>query len=89
MLGTLSVPGRPTNLDKSRARANCASLAVSAGGGCLDNFSLIYLFSFLSSSLGDGPTEILCFKGPFNPDQPTNHLLRISRSSVRHIPDLS
>ena len=26
-------------------------LAVGAGGGCLDIFSLIYLFSFLSSSL--------------------------------------
>ena len=39
-------------------------LAVGAGGGCLDIFSLIYHFSFLSSfslSLGDGPiwTEIL------------------------------
>ena len=31
------------------------ALAVGAGGGCLDIFSLIYLFSFLSPSLGDGP----------------------------------
>ena len=31
-------------------------LAVDAGGGCLDIFSLVYLFSFSSSlSLGDGP----------------------------------
>ena len=30
------------------------TLAVGAGGGCLDIFSLIYLFSF-SLSLGDGP----------------------------------
>ena len=30
------------------------ALAVGAGGGCLDIFSLIYLFSF-SLSLGDGP----------------------------------
>ena len=29
-------------------------LAVGAGGGCLDIF-LIYLFFFLSPSLGDGP----------------------------------
>ena len=29
-------------------------LAVGAGGGCLDIFSLVYLFSFLSPSLGDG-----------------------------------
>ena len=31
------------------------ALAVGAGLGCLDIFSLVYLFSFLSSSLGDGP----------------------------------
>ena len=30
------------------------ALAVGAGGGCLDIFSLISLFSFLSPSLGDG-----------------------------------
>ena len=31
-------------------------LAVGAGGGCLDIFSLVYLFSFsFSLSLGDGP----------------------------------
>ena len=31
------------------------ALVVGAGGGCLDIFSLVYLFSFLSPSLGDGP----------------------------------
>ena len=31
------------------------ALAVGAGGGCLDIFSLIYHFSFLSPFLGDGP----------------------------------
>ena len=31
------------------------ALAVGAGGGCMDIFSLVYLFSFLSPSLGDGP----------------------------------
>ena len=39
------------------------ALAVGAGGGgvCLEIFSLVYLFSFLSPSLGDGPilTEVL------------------------------
>ena len=30
-------------------------LAVGAGGVCLDIFALIYLFSFLSPCLGDGP----------------------------------
>ena len=31
------------------------ALAVGAGGGCLDIFSLVYLLSFLSPPLGDGP----------------------------------
>ena len=37
------------------------ALAVGAGWGCLDIFSLVYHFSFLSPSLEDGPiqTEIL------------------------------
>ena len=30
------------------------ALAVSASGGCLDIFFFVYLFSFLSHSLGDG-----------------------------------
>ena len=49
MLGKLPVPGRPTNLDYCRARA--IALAIGAGWGCLDIFSLIYHFSFLSPSL--------------------------------------
>ena len=48
VLGKLSVPRRPTNLDNSRA------LAVGAGWGCLDIFKFVYLFSFLSPSFGDG-----------------------------------
>ena len=49
VLSKLPVPGRPTNLRKSRARAY--TLAVDAGEGCLDIFSLVYHFSFLSPSL--------------------------------------
>ena len=30
-------------------------LAVGVGGGCFDTFKLVYLFSFLFPSLGDGP----------------------------------
>ena len=52
VLGTLSVPGHPTNLDDRRTRAYIA-LAVGTGRGCLDIFSLIYLFSCLSPSLVD------------------------------------
>ena len=53
MLGKLQVPGRPTDWDYSRARP--IVLAVGAGGGCLDIFSLIYHFCSFSFSLGDGP----------------------------------
>ena len=52
VLGKLSVPGHPTNLDVSRARP--IALAVGEGWDCLAIF-LSPLFSLLSSSLGDGP----------------------------------
>ena len=49
-------------------------LSVGAGGGCLDIFSLIYQFSFLSPSLWETTRYRLkyCLKGPLNPKQPTN-----------------
>ena len=52
-------------------------LAVGAGGGCLDIFSLIYPLSPLSPSLWETARYRLkyCLKGPLNPKQPTNHLL--------------
>ena len=48
-------------------------LAVGAGGGCLDIFSLIYQFSFLSPSLWETARYRLkyCLKGPLSPKQPT------------------
>ena len=49
MLCKLSVPGRPTYLDYSRARAYC--FAVGAGGECLDIFSLVSSIFFLSPSM--------------------------------------
>ena len=50
------------------------SLAVGAGGGCLDIFSLIYHFSFLSPFLWETARYRLkyCLKGPLSPKQPTN-----------------
>ena len=56
-MGKLSVPGRRTNLDYSRARSYCACLAVGSGRGCLDIFSLVCLsvFFYISPSLGDSP----------------------------------
>ena len=54
VLGKLSVPGRPTSLDDSRARAYCA--CSRCGWGLFGHFfsHLSFLFSF-SLSLGDGP----------------------------------
>ena len=72
VLGKLPVPGRPTIL--IRVGQGPTALAVCAGGGCLDIFTLIYLFSPLSPSLWESARYRLryCLKGPFNPKQPTN-----------------
>ena len=53
VLGKLSVPGRPTIL--ITVGQGPIALAVGAGGGGLDIFTLIYPFLSLSLSLGDGP----------------------------------
>ena len=53
VLGKLPVPGRPTIL--ITVGHGPIALAVGAGGGGLDIFTLIYLFSSFSLSLGDGP----------------------------------
>ena len=54
VLGKLPVPGRPSNLDNSRARAYCACSVC--GLGLFGHFfsRLSFLFS-VSLSLGDGP----------------------------------
>ena len=53
------------------------ALAVGAGGVCLDIFSLVYHFSFLSSPLWETTRyrpkmTKYCLKGPLSPNQPTN-----------------
>ena len=50
-----------------------ATLAVGAGGGSLDIFSLVYHFPFLSPSLRETARYRLkyCLKGPLSPKQPT------------------
>ena len=53
VLGKLPLPGRPTIWMK--VGQGPIGLAVGAGGGCLDTFTLLYPFSSLSLSLGDGP----------------------------------
>ena len=52
VLGKLSVPVRPTIW--ITVGQGPIALAVGAGGGCLDIFTLSFLSSF-SLSLGDGP----------------------------------
>ena len=72
VLGKLPVPGRPTIW--ITVGQGPTALAVGAGGGCLDIFSLIYPFSPLSPSLWETARYRLkyCLKGPLNPEQPTN-----------------
>ena len=53
VLGKLPVPGRPTIL--ITVGQGPIALAVGAGGGGLDIFTLIYPFLSFSLSLGDGP----------------------------------
>ena len=71
VLGKLSVLGRPTIW--MIVGQGPIALAVGAGGGCLDIFTLHYLFSPLSPSLWEAAQYRLkyCLKGPLNPIQPT------------------
>ena len=66
VLDKLPGPGRPTSLDKSRARAYCT--CSRCGWGCLDIFTL-YPFSFLSPSLWETTRYRLkyCLKGTLSP----------------------
>ena len=74
VLGKLPVPGRPTVWIS--VGQGLTALAVRAGGGCLDIFTLIYPFSPLSHSLWETARYRLkyCLKGPLNPKQPTNQI---------------
>ena len=84
VLGKLPVPGRPTIL--ITVGQGPTALAVGAGGGCLDIFTLIYPFSSLSPSLWETARYRLkyCLKGPLNPKQPTNQLARSGKLSCPH-----
>ena len=72
VLGKLPVPGRHTIL--ITVGQGPIALAVGAGGGCLDIFSLAYPFSPLSPALSLTARYRLknCLKGPLNRKQPTN-----------------
>ena len=72
VLGKLPVSGHPTLL--MILGKGPTALVVGASGGCLDIFTLIYLFSSLSPSLWETARYRLkyCLKGRLNPKQPTN-----------------
>ena len=72
VLGKLPVPGRPTIW--MIVGQGPIALAVGAGGGCLDIFTLLYPFSSLSPSLWETARYRLkyCLKGPLKRKQPTN-----------------
>ena len=74
VLDKLPVPGRPTSW--ITVGQGPTALAVGAGGGCLDIFTLIYPFFPLSPSLRETARYRLkyCLKGPLNPKQPTNQI---------------
>ena len=88
VLGKFPVPVRPTILDT--VGQGPTALAVGAGGGCLDIFTLIYPFSPLSPCLWETARYRLKYslKGPSNPNnQPTNQpnfLRYVIRSVVRN-----
>ena len=75
VLGKLPAPGRPTIWFS--VGQGPTVLAVGAGGGCLDIFTLIYPFSPLSPSLWETARYRLkyCLKGLLNPKQPINQPL--------------
>ena len=83
VLGTLPVPGRPT-IWRIVGQGPIV-LAVGAGGGCLDIFTLLCLFSSISPSLWETVRYRLkyCLKGPLNPKQPTNQRYVCKFTSVK------
>ena len=71
VLGNLPVPGRPTIW--MIVGQGPIALAIGVGGGCLDIFTLLFLFSSLSPSLWETARYRLkyCLKGPLNPNNKT------------------
>ena len=82
VLGKLPVPGRPTIW--ITVGQGPTALAVDAGGGCMDIFTLIYPFSPLSPSLWETARYRLKYylKGPLNPKQPSQFLVLPEKNSA-------
>ena len=87
VLGKLPVPGRPTIW--IIVGQGPTVLAVGAGGGCLDIFTLIYPFFPLSPSLWETARYRLkyCLKGPLNPKS-TNQISRKNFKKILLTPTL-
>ena len=85
VLGKLTLPG--VLLIWIRVGQGRTVLAVGAGRGCLDIFSLVYHFCFLSPCLWKTARYKLkyCPKGPLSPKQPTNQIYRtVSQKEERN-----
>ena len=69
VMGKLSVPGRPTNLNYSRVRC---------GWRLFGHFFLLSIISLLSPSIWETARYRMkyCLSGPLSPKQPTNNQLR-------------
>ena len=92
VLGKLPVLGHPTIL--ITVGQGPTALAVDAGGGCLDIFTLIYPFFPLSPSLWKTARYRLkyCLKGPLNPkptNQPTKNQKTMENSNTDFTAKLS
>ena len=74
VLDKLPVPGGGVLLIWIIVGQGLTALAVGAGGGCLDIFSLVYHFPLLSPSLWETARYRLkyCLKGPLSPNQPNS-----------------
>ena len=71
VLGKLPVPGRPTIW--ITIRQGPTALAVGAGGGCLETYSLFPFFPLFPSFWETARYRLkYCLKGALNPKQPTN-----------------
>ena len=83
VLGKLPVPGRPSIW--MIVGQGPIALVVGGGGGCLDIFTLDYLFSPLSPSLSETALYRLkyCLKGPLN--LKTTNQLEITNSYNRFV----
>ena len=78
------MPGRPTNLDKSRARAYCACsmFGWELSGHFFSSLSFLFLFSL---SLGDGPVTEILSQRAFKPKTTYQPIQRESHPRLLHV----